>query len=613
MERSQAIALVRETFTEGFNEARFTYFVRNLVNHLDETKKQVWTLKKAAFQEHVNHFTRLGTYTDPRGERMDILVIHLRRETTLARGRVMLRNFVADYMTTGHGQGKAAVIAAFVSPTEDDWRFSFIKLDYTLEKTELGFVTERPLLTPARRYSYLVGASENCHTAQKQFLDLLQVDAADPTVSAIEAAFSVEKVTKEFFEQYRDLFEKSRAALNAFLASKPAIAQEFDKLGIASDDFVKKLLGQIVFLYFLQKKGWFGVDRGQAWGRGRKDFVRHLFTERASFSSLAAKKSRRDSNFFNDILEPLFYDALSRPRLEEDHYYPAFDCRIPFLNGGLFEPLYGYRWVDTKILLPDTLFSNDEVSNEGDGGTGILDVFDRYNFTVNEADPLEREVAVDPEMLGKVFENLLPENIRHAGGTYYTPRVIVHYMCQQALLRYMAAGAPDIPEEELVLFLRLAERFADFEATETKAHADKRLPQRSRFVMLKVWAAHGWQQQAQLPRVMEWLLVEWPQDEPEPTKYWLAQLGTQPLGLRRLVRIAKARWRIEQDYRELKEELGLDHYEGRQWLGWHHHVCLVTVAYAFLRAEQARLKKKFWCDLEPAPSAQATAGPAHQA
>ena len=106
----------------------------------------------------------------------------------------------------------------------------------------------------------------------------------------------------------------------------------------------------------------------------------------------------------------------------------------------------------------------------------------------------------------------------------------------------------------------------------------------SRFVMLKVWAAHNWQRQVHLPRVLEWLLVEWPQDEPEPTKYWLAQLGAQPLGLRRFVRTAKARWRIEQDYRELKEELGLDHYEGRQWLGWHHHVCLVTIAYAFLRA-----------------------------
>lgn len=134
--------------------------------------------------------------------------------------------------------------------------------------------------------------------------------------------------------------------------------------------------------------------------------------------------------------------------------------------------------------------------------------------------------------------------------------------------------------------------------------------QRSRLAMLPVWAAHGWREQAHPPRVVEWLLVEWPDGEPQPAKYWLAQLGSQPPGLRRFVRIAKARWRIEQDYRELKEELGLDHYEGRQWLGWHHHVCLVTVAYAFLRAEQARLKKNSWCDTEPAASSEAAPGPA---
>ena len=91
--------------------------------------------------------------------------------------------------------------------------------------------------------------------------------------------------------------------------------------------------------------------------------------------------------------------------------------------------------------------------------------------------------------------------------------------------------------------------------------------------------------------------MEWPQDAEQPVKYWLAQGGAQPLGLRALVRLARARWRGELDYRELKEELGLDHYEGRHWLGWHHHVCRVSIAYAFLRSEQARLKKNFWCDL----------------
>lgn len=467
-----------ETFKQAFDDARFLYFIRNLVNHLDESKKQTWTLKKAAFEDFVNHFTRLGTYTDPDGEKMDVLVIHLRKDTTLARGRVTLRNFVADYLATGHGQGKAAVMAAFVSPQEeDDWRFSFVKLDYTFEKTELGLVAERIQLTPARRYSYLVGKNENCHTAQKQFLALLEADQINPTVAQLESAFSVEKVTKEFYDQYKDLFEKTRDALAAFLDSKTAIKHHFDERGIQCDDFAKKMLGQIVFLYFLQKKGWFGVERGKPWGSGRKDFIRHLFNNRTDYAHAHGQR-KRPANFFNDILEPLFYEAIAAPRIDDDHYYSRFDCRIPFLNGGLFEPLYGYDWVETELLLPDSLFSNNDPSWEkGETGTGILDVFDRYNFTVNEAEPLEKEVAVDPEMLGKVFENLLPENLRHSSGTYYTPRVIVHYMCQQALLHYLGARANDIPQADLTLFLRLAERFADFEAKETKAHANKRLPE----------------------------------------------------------------------------------------------------------------------------------------
>jgi len=135
--------------------------------------------------------------------------------------------------------------------------------------------------------------------------------------------------------------------------------------------------------------------------------------------------------------------------------------------------------------------------------------------------------------------------------------------------------------------------------------AGTRGPQRSRFAKLKVWAAHGWRAQEHPERVAEWLLIEWPEGEAEPTKYWLAQLGPGRPGLRRLVKMAHARWRIEMDYRELKDELGLDHFEGRHWLGWHHHVTLVTLAYAFLRFEQARLKKNFWCDL--AASAQEAA------
>ena len=97
------------------------------------------------------------------------------------------------------------------------------------------------------------------------------------------------------------------------------------------------------------------------------------------------------------------------------------------------------------------------------------------------------------------------------------------------------------------------------------------------------------------PHKEVWLLVEWPEDEKEPSKYFLCDLP-KAYTLRRLVRLAKARWKIEQDYQQLKEELGLDHYEGRNWEGWHHHVTLVMLAQAFLTLETLRNKKNFWVD-----------------
>ena len=264
----------------------------------------------------------------------------------------------------------------------------------------------------------------------------------------IEKAFDIEKVTKEFLQRYKDLFGNVRDELNKILKKNPAVREDFKRKGIETDDFAKKLLGQIVFLYFLQKKGWFGVKQGSDWGTGDKNYLRHLFQERETYYRPGDKR-----NFFNDILEPLFYNTLAVERT--DDWADQFSCRIPFLTGGLFEPLFGYDWVNTELLLPDALFSNSEPTKEGEAGTGILDVFDSYNFTINEAEQLEKEVAVDPEMLGKVFENLLPENLRHTGGTYYTPRPIVSYMCQQSLVNYLATHVPDVPHEKIEAFIRI--------------------------------------------------------------------------------------------------------------------------------------------------------------
>ena len=135
-------------------------------------------------------------------------------------------------------------------------------------------------------------------------------------------------------------------------------------------------------------------------------------------------------------------------------------------------------------------------------------------------------------------------------------------------------------------------------------------PMRSRFAHTTVWPAHRWTSRGAPQSAPVRLLIEWPRGEDAPTNYWLAELPGETLGLRRFVRLAKGRWRIEQDYRELKDELGLDHFEGRSWPGWHHHVTLATMAYAFLVLETKRGKKNGTTDApRGAPSPASPADP----
>ena len=423
MDKAAAQRLVRETLRDSFDKGRFVYLLKNILNRFDESKAfHARGHVKEKFRTTtpiIKTYERIGTYSDPDSKKTDLLIVYVQKESSIDRARTALRNFVADYLK--QRDMKDAALVAFVPPDGEDWRFSFIKMEYTFN--EKGKVEEE--FTPARRYSFLVGKHETSHTAQSRLLPLLLDDEGQPTLKDLEDAFSVEKTTKEFFEKYRDLFLRLEESLDAVLKKDAKVKTDFKAKDVQTVDFAKKLLGQIVFLYFLQKKGWFGVQRGCPWGSGSKHFLRELFD----------KQHGGYNNFFNDILEPLFYEALRLERPAD--YYKHFDCRIPFLNGGLFDPINDYDWVETEIFLPDELFSNNRHTKEGDVGDGILDVFDRYNFTVKEDEPLEKEVAVDPEMLGKVFENLLEIKNRKSKGTYYTPREIVHYMCQESLIEYL--------------------------------------------------------------------------------------------------------------------------------------------------------------------------------
>ncbi len=449
MDKQQAQELIKETFESSFDKSGFTNFIKNLLNRIDDAPFiYQGNYIPDAYKQYIKTLERIGKFSD-RENRIDILVITLQKDTSLERARTMQRNFIAWYLNGSRGRKmKEAALAAFVSPGKEDWRFSLVKMDYKFEQTKSGSMKVKEEFTPARRWSFLVGANEKSHTAQSRLVSILANDEQDPTLKEIEKAFDIETVTKEFFFKYRELFLHTKEELDRVVKKDPKIKADFDAKGVDTVNFAKKLLGQIIFLYFLQKKGWFGVGRDDDWDTGSKHFLRELFE----------KKHGDYKNFFNDILEPLFYEALRNDRSHDDGYYSRFNCKIPFLNGGLFDPIGNYDWVHIDILLPNKLFSNQTKTKEGDPGTGILDVFDRYNFTVKEDEPLEKEVAIDPELLGKSYEKfnaIRPDNyaefkkalkkrqkseenkFNKKFGVYYTPREIVHYMCQQSLTNYL--------------------------------------------------------------------------------------------------------------------------------------------------------------------------------
>ncbi|MDI6784113.1 MAG: class I SAM-dependent DNA methyltransferase, partial [bacterium] len=452
MDKPTATKIIRDTFEQPFNKAQYTLFVKELFNHLTETPETVYqgNLIPNAFKGYVHSLQRIGKYIDTDNKKIEVLMVRLAKETSLERARTMQRNFIAWYLDGSRGGVlKDAALVAFYTDELEDWRFSLVKMEYRLTPTEKGIKAEEEL-TPARRYSFLVGKYEPNHTAQQQLVPLLIDDQHNPTLAQFESAFNIESVTKEFFTKYRELFLELKESLDEMCEHDKVLCAEFLSKQVDIANFAKKLLGQIVFLYFLQKKGWLGVPRGKDWGAGDRKFLRTLFVRYAG----------NKKNFFNDCLEYLFYDALNNLNRggTDPSYYPRFDCKIPFLNGGLFEPIQNYDWQKTHIILPNELFSNSDRTDQGDIGTGILDIFDRYNFTVKEDEPLDKEVAIDPEMLGKVFENLLEVKDRKSKGTYYTPREIVHYMCQESLINYLATelSSVDITNDTPVVIARSA-------------------------------------------------------------------------------------------------------------------------------------------------------------
>lgn len=473
---NEAVKKVENILKSEYSDKNYLAFVLEIFDSLKIVAPDKFNKGSSNFSSHIEGYSHLGDYITPEKKKVAVFSVCLKTASYVENSRSTQRSYAKKLIEAGNCD---AALIAYYSESDVKWRISFVRLEFEM-KFDNGKFKATENLTPAKRYSFLVGKDEPCHTAISRFHKFIVDKNFNPSLDEIEEAFSVEKVTNEFFNLYCEKYHQLREKLE----ENENFRIEANQRNFTSAQFAKKLLGQIVFLYFLQKKGWLGVNawpdtltekeyknaffargqksrelipivyrpdgngaykvssaglksisdedeevlaqcvKGKPWGSGPRDFMRKLF-------NLAVK---RNVNFFDSLLEPLFYDALNKNRGEQG-YCPTLHCRIPFLSGGLFEPIEEYDWKHNDFSIPNEIFSNADI--KGRDADGILDIFDRYNFTMSEDEPMEREVAIDPEMLGKVFENLLEINDRKSKGAFYTPREIVHYMCQETLISYL--------------------------------------------------------------------------------------------------------------------------------------------------------------------------------
>ncbi|MBC6427376.1 MAG: Eco57I restriction-modification methylase domain-containing protein [Ekhidna sp.] len=353
--------------------------------------------------------------------------------------------------------GQAALIN-FVSPTyKDMWRFTLVAKD-----SELTSKGVRETATHPKRYTFPV-ESERTNKTLAERMEWLSL-ASNKTMETLVEAFSVEKMSKDFFDEYKEHYqnfvqyltgkrmvwkgskwqEKEVSQPSAFLKSI------FNGNEKEARDFCKKLLGRIVFLYFVQKKRWLGAS-DKTYKDGSPNFVFDIFKETGS-----------DENFFCQGLTELFFNALNKERPNDLYETPeGRKVRIPYLNGGLFTRDEVDELLHKKgdaMTFPAPLFSNKDkeeiplpknASVKTDDAyeyRGFLDFLNAFNFTVYEDSPDDHTVAVDPEMLGHIFENLLEDN--KDKGAYYTPKEIVNYMCRESLLEYLNTHLGDKTDKE---------------------------------------------------------------------------------------------------------------------------------------------------------------------
>ncbi|WP_018965992.1 Eco57I restriction-modification methylase domain-containing protein, partial [Porphyromonas gulae] len=455
---------LRILFQSSFNLEQWYSFLQGFF-HVSELKEK----PERIIGDSADEGYYLGSIDTTDSYRIGLFHYKIKKGSVVNK-RVGLRNLVKSFINPTWGEFDAALV---VFDDGNHWRLSFI--------SDLKGDSTAP-----KRYTFVFGEAANCYnTAVSRFVKL---QGAGVSFSTIKEAFSVEALTKEF---YNELFAWYQWAVSAdagiyFPNDTNTDADDFEDI----DKKIIRLLTRLIFVWFIKQKGLVS-DR--------------LFDENYLKSILQdfVPESMEQGSYYNAILQNLFFATLNRAiedeggkrgfaklknkpdvkslyryaelfAVNEDSVIDLF-ADIPFLNGGLFECLDKTKTIDgvEKAFNYDGFSRNDKKWANGryrhrafipnnlffHTQNGLLNILKRYNFTIEENTPTEQQVALDPELLGKVFENLLgaynpetKETARNQSGSFYTPREIVNYMVDESLTAYLT-NQSSISKEDVALLL----------------------------------------------------------------------------------------------------------------------------------------------------------------
>lgn len=356
-----------------------------------------------------------------------------------------------------------AIVALYVDE-KSSWRFSLLTTKYeNFKKT-----TSNP-----KRFSFILWPNEKIRTVNQQLIKKWEIKDFEDLVSR----FDVEVVRKEFFETYLELFVRLyKEILKDKEFSNLLTSQNVDLVS-----FTKNLLWKIIFLYFIQQKWWLWLWKKSSlkYWEWNKDFMRVMWNNfKKQWESMCTHEKRW--YFYNDYLEWLFYAWLNVDRRNNDDRFEQLQMKLPYLNWWLFKEEYK-DWQINIAKINNDIFSN--IEKKWDDADWILDIFDRYNFTIDEDSLYDTDIAVDPEMLGRIFEKMISissdniqdvldiydkkktnakfdfgKDLNKKLGAFYTPREIVHYMTRESLIAYLS-NKTYLSENNIRVLFDLKEKF----------------------------------------------------------------------------------------------------------------------------------------------------------